>query len=430
MNLERLLLISLFLVPWAKSFGIPGLERVALADLTIGAALVAAILAVKRIRRNQLEEGGSPSPRIPQLALFGGLLFIIGMGISLPFSESVGRAFVETGAYGWGALFAGLLVLGIRSPSSLQRAFSAWEWGARGVFVGSVVGLALLSTGHFNSPLLDGPRLTSTFQFSGQLASYLVATLPLLWLQWKHTPSPSPLLRQLRILQIFIAAVALAGTASRSGIVLGVFVGAAVVTYTLATERQRLGPRVRPLRWVAGAVVAGLVIFAAQLASSPGLPFAFRRAVDFDTTPSSTMLQELSPARAAQWEGFQFALGNGGVAGVGPGQFKLHSTSFAPQAFRPHEMHNTLLGVWVEDGIVAACGLTLFTATGLAMGWNLVRSAQGHSRDVAFALTLSLAALLLYGVLHFGLRMRTLWAVYGLLLAAWNLERCRVPSPS
>jgi hypothetical protein len=57
-------------------------------------------------------------------------------------------------------------------------------------------------------------------------------------------------------------------------------------------------------------------------------------------------------------------------------------------------------------------------------GWQGMSHAKNPSESALHvALMAALFLMIIYGVSNFGLRMRTLWVIFGLSIAAWNVTR-------
>jgi hypothetical protein len=78
--------------------------------------------------------------------------------------------------------------------------------------------------------------------------------------------------------------------------------------------------------------------------------------------------------------------------------------------------------VWAEAGVLGLAALLVFCASVLRTAWRTTMQATDPAMvALGLALTVSALSILAYGATHFGLRMRYLWAIFGLILATWNV---------
>jgi O-antigen ligase len=354
------------------------------------------------------------SIRVPMQALVGLVAFFPCVLLSFLATEDPARSAVELVSYGVNAVLLGLIVFHVRERDDLFACFRAWEAGVVLAVAGSAVGLALLFAGNFDTPLTEGPKLASTFKKSGQLSAYLLPSLPILWFNYRHL-SASRRARVLRGLLIAAAFIALLATGSRTGLVLG---GALLAgLFGAGWVRTFLGRRAALRVSVAALCLLAALPPAARMVDA--LPFSFHRALSILDGGGS--LESLSPTRYYQYQGWRVAAAEFPLIGLGTGDFKTRATSLAPAAWYSHEVHNTYLGVWAETGILGIAALAAFYLGVLRAAWQVLVRGDRTTAELGFALVVALLALFLYGVSNFGLRMRHLWSVFGLVLAAWNI---------
>jgi O-antigen ligase len=409
---RRGILAVLFLLPILKTAGSTGfLARFAIADIFLFLVLMGTVVSIARSRAGEWR-----SIRIPRQALFALAAFLPLVLISFFFSESVERSLIETMAYFVNVVFAALIVLHIRTRRDLSQAFLIWEKAVVVTLVGGVAGIILLFTGNFDTALTEGPKLASTFKKSGQLSAYLLPSIAVLWYNFVYL-SATRSARMLRGILFVTLFVCLVGTGSRTGLALG----AAAFFLLFGAQGARNFLR-RPALHLGAAAIGAVVLIFAMRAVSSVLPFSFQRA--FSIVSGESSLERLSPTRYYQFLGWEIAAAEYPLFGVGAGDFHSRTTSFVPAAWKSHEIHNTYLGVWAETGILGILALILLYVGVMQAGWE----GLGHSKDprlagVHFALLAALCVLVVYGMSNFGLRMRHLWAIFGLILAAWNVTR-------
>jgi O-antigen ligase len=406
-------LAILFALPLQKTAGSSGfLARFALADIFTALAIAGTVVALARGNA-----GDWRSIRVPGQFLIGVALFLPAVAVSFFVTETVERSIVETIAYLVNLVIVSVIVFHIRTREDLYRCLRTWEIAVWIVVLGAFVGVIFLFQGRLDTLLTNGPKVTSTFKKSGQLSAYIMASLPVLWFTLIYR-SKTRRQRILRGLFLALAVVSLFATGSRTGFLLGagltgVLFGGRWLTMLL---RRRT---VLKLSSLAFAAILAVPIFAIVLQE---LPFSFQRAFSIASSGGLSSLEDLSQTRHYQIVGFQVAANKYPLTGVGVGDFYTRNTALAPGAWKHHEIHNTYLGVWAETGIVGILALFLFYLAIVQAVWQTI----SHARDpelvaIGIALLISLTTLCLYGLSHFGLRMRHMWAVFGLILAAWNV---------
>lgn len=403
-------LATLALLPLLKTAAHDGvLARFAAPDVFTFLAFAGTVLLLLRGR-----DTGWRGIRVPAQALAGLVAFFPCVLLSLLATEDPARSVVELVSYGVNAVLAGLIVFHVRTRKALFACFRAWEAGVVLAVAGSAAGLALLVTGNFDTPLTEGPKLASTFKKSGQLSAYLLPSLPILWFNLRYL-SASRRTRGARVALIVASFVALLATGSRTGLVIGAVLVA--LLFGAGWARAFLSGRV-PLR-ASVAVLCVLAAFPLAARGIDSLPFSFHRALSILDGVDS--LERLSPTRYYQYQGWLVAAAEFPWIGIGAGDFKTRATSLAPAAWHSHEVHNTYLGVWAETGILGIAALAVFYLGVLRAAWQVRTRGDRATADLGIALVVAILALFLYGASNFGLRMRHLWSVFGLAVAAWNV---------
>lgn len=409
---RRGMLAVLFLLPILKTAGSSGfLLRFALADVFLLLAATGTLVALLRGRCGSWRE-----LRLPRQVLFALLFFLPIVLLSFFASESVERSFVETTAYLVNVVFAALLVFHFRTREHLTAAFLVWERAVAVTLVFGIAGLVLLFTGNFDTALTEGPKLASTFKKSGQLSAYLLPSVAILWYNFTYL-STTRRARIVRGVLFFVLFVCLVGTGSRTGLALG-----GGVFFLLFGGRWVLGLLRRPALKLGFLALAFAALIPIGVALNSVLPFSFQRA--FSIVSGESSLEKLSPTRYYQYLGWEIAADQYALTGVGAGDFHSRTTSFVPAAWKSHEIHNTYLGVWAETGVLGILALCILYLGVIQTAWQILgRAKDSPSSAVGFALLVALLVLVIYGMSNFGLRMRHLWAIFGLTVAAWNVVR-------
>ena len=410
-------LAVMFTIPLQKTSGSEGLlARFAITDIFTALTVAGTVVALARGR-----DTGWKDLRIPTQFLFGIALFLPIVAISFFVTETPSRSIVETFAYVVNMALAAIVAFYVRSRRDLERCLDVWERAVVLVVIGALIAVVLLFLGNPHTLLTNGPKVTSTFKKSGQLAAYLIGSLPILWfnLRYRTTTRGARVARRSLLAGTLIAIVA---TGSRTGFLVG---GAlAVVLF--------VGPLVASLRGRTALKLASLafgVMLVVPLIRSvvDSLPFSFQRAASIVLMSSDEdgggSLEGLSQSRSYQMQGFEIAASTRPWTGVGVGDFYTHNTALVPGAWKSHEVHNTYLGVWSETGIVGAVALCLFLFGATQASWQTIAQGRGALGILGLALLLSALSFYGYGLSHFGLRMRHMWGILGLILAAWNVVR-------
>ncbi|HMB68385.1 MAG TPA: O-antigen ligase family protein [bacterium] len=402
--------VILAMLPVLKTAASGGiLVRFALPDVFIFLVFLGTLVLLLRGR-----DPGWADRRVPVQVLVGLAAFFVFVGLSFFMSRNVLRSGIEVAAYSVNLVFFALVILHVRTRDQLFTCLRAWEVGVVIAVAGSVVGVCLLFAGIFDVFFTEGPKVASTFKKSGQLSAYLLPSLPILWFNYRHLSATrrARVLRGALIVGTYLSIVA---AGSRGGFVVGALLLAVLFG----------GPMLGALRGrrllVAGAAVGLACFLAAPLWSKvmETLPFTFHRA--FSILDGTADLESLSPTRYHQFLGWKVAAAEYPWVGVGTGDFRERATSLVPQAWLSHEIHNTYLGVWAETGLFGIFALTLFYLGIVRTGWQVVARGDSPMSALGVALLVAAVALFIYGTMNFGLRMRHLWCVFALIVAAWNV---------
>jgi O-antigen ligase len=418
-------LVILFALPLQKTAGDSGiLARFTIVDVFTAIAAAGTAVAIARGRGGAWRELRVPTQ------------FVVGIGLFLPIvfasffvSETPSRSAVETTAYLVNVILVALVVFHVRTRRQLWACVDAWEWATVLVVVLSCAGIACLFLGKLDTLLTEGPKVTASFKKSGQLSSYLVATLPLLWFNLTYRSRTRRAL-WLRRLLVAGAVVAVFATGSRTGFALGAALAAVLFAgrSIAVLLRRRTGLKLASIGFAAMIVVSVCGVLLERL------PYSFQRALSivYLSGGDEESLESLSPTRHYQIVGFQTAAAEYPWTGVGVGDFYTRNTALAPGAWHSHEIHNTYLGVWAETGILGIAALVLFYVAIVQALWQAIaRAPVPEDAALGVALLIATLAYWMYGSSHFTLRMRSMWAVFALALALWNVvrrERGGVPS--
>lgn len=352
-----------------------------------------------------------------KLSLVGGGLFLVAALFS--FAVNIGRFpdYVSSGfvailnyTYGFGICLSVIFV--VREWKEWYQCIVCWIAGA---FVVSLVGIWAL---FWDAPkwAYDGIRVSSTLRTVNQMQSY-VAPAMLLSLWFGTSKMFRFRIQIVAILFAFAAAFSLLGTGSRSAIF---FI---VLVISLTGFSILYQPTMRS--WATNFLMLVIVIttvggmFLGYKVWKDGGDLLGR--VDTAVTRPFTKFQEM-----VEGDGIEQVLGPRGeqiniimenlhrwpVFGVGPANFKNVLGS-------RHEVHNTYLGLLVEQGLVGvALYLVLVTSAVFAI-WFACRNSKIDTLNYALmGFFLAFLLILIYGLVTFGIRQRIFWIVLGLTLAA------------
>lgn len=314
--------------------------------------------------------------------------------------------------YAYGAVLCAVTAAAAASPRSFRLFLNAY---AAGVMLVSAFSVLAVFGEAPDWVYHGGGRIKSTSQSVNQLAAFVAPAVPLfLILSLRASASRGMVLFYLAA--VGFAAVALAGTGSRTALVLTLVSFGLVVLAALLFWPSRPGFAAVILGGCAAAVLGfALLVLAFLESGASALPEHLQtlaRPLERFFTPS-TLEDGLGPRYEQMvlvWQGWV----DHPFFGVGPGNFKTFTLS-------DFEVHNTYLGILIETGVPGLLLLLLFQAALLltALKCALGRGSS-EARILAFALFAAFLVVSLYGLGSFGLRQRPFWILAGLALSALN----------
>jgi len=209
--------------------------------------------------------------------------------------------------------------------------------------------------------------------------------------------------------------IGLAAALSRAGILLSipVLLGSGLVAFTsLKSRKARL--------WIAGGLIAGLVIGGALAVHSSGMAIADRLSggiVDEDRQDFAVLTKKAAADFAP--------------VGSGPGTFEAIFPIYEPvEEIRPlyvNHAHNEYLEIWLEYGILGIVGVA---ASILWLLWMIMRAwwpdGRGSDRVLAKAASIGIVAVLAHSFVDYPLRTSTIAVLIG-MAGALLLEAPRGP---
>src|SRR5882724_13244420 len=315
--------------------------------------------------------------------------FCVASIASATLGETGPESLIELVTYFWLCVALVVICQLLSSPDRARRTLTAWRRaGVIGCVAGGV-GTLLMWLGSMDNVLVQGGRVAGLFEGINQLQSFVVAVLPFF------------------CARLFAGVV---GSGSRAGVV----IAALSVWLMLLLTSPRL----------AAVWTCVVVLFAGSAWHVLGkhldeLPYGIRRSFSY-VQEDTFELDELSRGRADQLHTFYTVFAEHPLVGVGPGGFAAWVPRVVPGG-KAQEMHNSYLGVLGETGLIG--GLIMLglladvTARTLRFLLWAARAREPDALMAARALFVSYAAILMYGMLNYGLRQRHFWFVIALTVA-------------
>ena len=392
---QFLLYFLLVLIPFSPWFTIPlAGARVGLMELTLFAALAAALLRFSTRPRPETKPGPPP------ILLWPFLLFLAAVSLSWLNTLSLAASLVET------VKWVEMLVLYWLVVTLVPRRHVKWL-----VAVILLTGMAQAGLGLYQFLFKVGPpgfllfggrflRAYGSFAQPNPYAGYLGLILPLalavgLWTVSTAWSAASKKYSWGRIMlggaPLLILLTALFASQSRSGW-LG-FMAAAVVVLLLYSHRTAL------LVVGSGLLLTGLLLVGAfnlgvsQLDNSYGAVMQrLAQAVDIFSITNVTAI-EVTDAnfstveRLAHWQAAREMWRDNPWLGVGFGNYAVVYPAYAPGRWLDPlgHAHNYLLNLGAETGLVGITGYLIFWIFIFGVIWQAVRHTNGFNRAVAVA---------------------------------------------
>lgn len=339
---------------------------------------------------------------------------------------------VEMANYVYGFLVFTTVVCLVQSWDQWLRCLIAWAWGT--VLVSAVAMVTILGWGPSWAQDSFSGRVSSTLKFSNQLPGYCIPILILVIVTAALRQAP----RRIRMPAVLLAGaigLAVIASGSRSGLLLLGGSIAAVIGIAISERRNPALDRAI-LTGLGMAAALAVVLFVVRVAATSDQGYALGRTPGYQRAARMGTLWMQGDEGAEDTRIIQLRLAAEKIPeqlalGVGPANFAM--------VFHVDEIHNTYVGVLVEEGIFGAMALVVWLASvienaRLGLKW----SPSGMHRLIVLAILTGFLALLVYGVTMFGLRQRPFWFMAGLLVAlprvmynwsamrAWRYDSCAV----
>lgn len=307
-----------------------------------------------------------------------------------------------------------IIIRMVRDKGTLERVLI---WWACGTLIVTFFGI-LASTGIYKpfwtfDPIIG--RISSTFKFSGQVASYVGPSL-FIFFYLATTSRLNMLTRLLFILSLFGASVVLLGAGSRIAFVIMLFAIVSGVYTILSSQSKELrrGPLMLAFL-IAGFTFVGFAsTLIADKSTSYGLTTTspFERAIKIwsEQKDSGANIQTIGGTRYEEIATVLQNFENHPILGVGTGMFS--------STYKINEVHNTFFGILAENGLA---GFIVFL-----FWWTLILKFLLDSKNLCSSqgkliIRLTLGAffvLAIYQLTTNGLRQRPFWFVPALVISA------------
>lgn len=136
----------------------------------------------------------------------------------------------------------------------------------------------------------------------------------------------------------------------------------------------------------------------------------------------SYALRDLSHARYMQiMVAFPEAMQTHPILGIGAGSYH----EFMIENYGSgNSLHNTYLGVTAESGLLGGVALFIFLMLVFRkISYILVNPVNKYWGMMGGGIIIGLFGLLLYGMVHYGLRQRQLWVLFGIVITLGTISK-------
>ena len=365
------------------------------------------------------------------------VLFLLACVISLWHTRSMQLSLVElvTYVYLFGLFFVTTQLA--RTRNDIRTIEKMWILAMTLVVALGYVGIGQQRLGIRGAFVGRGIRVSSTLRATNQLSSFLIVPFPLV-LFWVLDREKSVHVRIGAGLLALAALPVMLATGARSSFLLLIAMGFLFLLYERVSLRYL----------IAVGLVALLIGGVFALVGEERTGHKIARAMSFvkmdDQSRASAQrrldrqmeiagvyanpsglaeeIALISPPRYLQMLTWLESVKDYPLFGVGVGAFHEYIKHEFPYA-RAHEMHNTYLGVWAEEGILGLAMLLLILIQIAREAWFVVHSRDPYLRRVGTAVSMGILLNLVFGLTHFGLRNRHLWMAMAQLVAIGAIAR-------
>lgn len=345
--------------------------------------------------------------------LWTGFAFLYWGSLSLAYNNLFNRvevlnSVIDLANYSYGVCILAAMVLLVNDWDKWNKCVIAWLLGVGLVSIVSILAaLGLAPEWAHNGG--GSSRISSTFRTVNQLHGYVAPTVPVLALIALRK-NLHPFTRPLACALLAGALVAVLLTGSRMAIFLTGISCVFVLASAISTLRRH--------PWVfltivvsifslaaAGAFVVDLVLTHGAEALPPGMKSVGRIVNGLFGVQD---LNELAGPRGEQMSIVYENWWRQILLGVGPGNF-----SFAYE--HKHEIHNSFVGVFVEEGLPGLLLLASFVGLILYYGYQFSIGSSDQARLMQSAV-IAFFIVNVYGLFSFGIRQRIFWLAAGLVV--------------
>lgn len=395
----RGIFLSVFFLPVLVSVNLPIVgPKLALVDIFISMTGFAWF--------TRLMTGKKPLMRIkPQFYIPLAVFCLVALASFLN-TLSYSRSAIELLSYVYLGAFFFLFCQIVENEEQLNNVVKIWIAASLMVVLFGLIQIFSLATGFGRELLLwhdPTTKITSLLRGPSQLPSYLISIFPVFLL---YAVKKRGCVRYLNWIVIVLTAVVMLATGSKTGLV--VMFGAFALFFL-----WRMG-HVRTWGTYIGLALFSSLVLALVI---PVLPAAVSRSLSILSITSGNTLSEVSPIRYSFLVGWAKAVSDHPWIGVGVGDFCDYLPRYVPEVLK-HELHNTYLAIWAEEGLLGFLAFMSFLSFILKECTNIVfRLRNRYWRELGGALVIGFVANLIYGLAHFGLRHRHLWLSMAIIIS-------------
>lgn len=378
-------------------------------DLPLIVALIGSMFSVKMWGRVY-----STGSKYVTVALMFGVGFLLWTVVSvlinaIATSVLLADSIIDILNYFYGFMVLMLVLVTVDSWGKWRRCLVSWVLGTIVVSVVSV--LATLGYADW-ARHAEGWRISSTFKSVNQLHSYVAPMIPIL-LYFVMRYNNNIIVRLLGVLALIGAIYAMLVTGSRTAAFLIVL---AIAAFGVVVYRQVINKPLALLSFMTmgSFLVVGAIYYLSQLMlygadSLPEGMQAVNRIVE--RTLLEDNLEDVAGPRGEQWRIVKDNWYSYAIIGVGTSRFQSFFSN-------EHEVHNTYLGVLIEQGVPGLFMLIGFVVMIITGGYAESSRAKSTNSLIMRVYLLSFLLLCAYGAFSFGLRQRIFWLAGGLALCA------------
>jgi O-antigen ligase len=371
---------------------------------------------------NFIRFGPPPIPRLHKLilALFGAMILFSAVSyafIAVPRAAAPVNGAVTLLTFIYGAALLATTLIAVRSYSDVDQVCFAWIAGT------FIVTLLSFYAAFWNAPAwaYTGSRINSTMRNVNQMQSFLGPAF-ILATSYVFSRRANGTIKLVMWAAVGLCAFAMMLTGSRSSLGFLFLLFAVLAIRALISRSLGIGWKFAILSIAGSAVIFGAVLTTAVWQKGAhAVPEGPLREIARPVLLLKKMSEEQSGYRILDPRQEQFLIVKQNwlkspLFGFGPG-------AFADRFNYEFEVHNTYLGVLIEQGLA---GVLLILAPFAILSWLLAgrwfAEPDPEQKLLILSILLALAIIFLYGLTVYGLRQRVFWITVGLAAVACELR--------